>query len=252
MSLANTIKQHTPWPIRRLSRRIKRGIRQRRDAKLSCREVFTRIYETNAWGGKPGELYSGPGSAEAAAKPYVDAVASFIRERDIRSVVDLGCGDFRVGQAIAPSVASYTGIDIVESVIARNRQRHGGGNVQFLVKDIIEDDLPQADLCLIREVFQHLSNAQIQRVLPKLRAFRYVIVTDHQPPPGKITPNLDKPHGQFIRIYNQSALFLDKPPFNVENVELFLDIKAPSHLYDEDERLRSFLIRINPAASAAA
>jgi hypothetical protein len=118
--------------------------------------------------------------------------------------------------------------------------------VQFFMTNIIEDELPGADLCLIREVFQHLSNAEIQRILPKLRAFRYVIVTDHQPPPGKIIPNLDKPHGQFIRVYNKSALFLDKPPFNVENVQLFLDIKSPSKLYDEDERLRSFLIRFKP------
>jgi len=43
-----------------------------------------------------------------------------------------------------------------------------------------------------------------------------------------------------------SAVVLDKPPFSVPNVELFLDIKAPHTLYDDDERLRSFLIRMEP------
>ena len=85
-------------------------------------------------------------------------------------------------------MASYTGIDIVESVIAHNRQLYGGDNVQFFVRDIIEDELPAADLCLIREVFQHLSNAQIQRVLPKLRAYRYAIVTTINRPPESSSP----------------------------------------------------------------
>ena len=243
MSIAATIKRHIPWPVRRLSRRIKRTVRQRLDSRLNCKDVFTRIYAMNAWGGSAGEIYSGPGSGEEAAKPYAEAVLSFIRQANIQSVADLGCGDFRVGKAIAASGVSYVGTDIVDAVIARNKQLYETANVRFLVRDIIEDELPDAELCLVREVFQHLSNAQIQRVLAKLHRYNYVVVTDYQPPPEKLIPNLDKPHGGFTRLHDRSALNLDKPPFNVKNVELFLDTVSSAPLYDKGERLRSFLIR---------
>ena len=98
MSILDVVKRHTPRPIRRATRRVKRTVRQRRDAKLTCKEVFTQIYRENRWGGVPGEIYSGPGSGEEAAGPYVEAVAAFIRKMNVQSVVDLGCGDFRVGR----------------------------------------------------------------------------------------------------------------------------------------------------------
>lgn len=247
--ITDTIKRNTPWAIRNLSRKIKRTLQQRHDSTLTCKEVFTRIYATNAWGGEPGEIYSGPGSGGEAAKVYADAVNKFINSMDIQSVVDIGCGDFRVGKAIADSGVNYTGIDIVDSVIARNNSLHAGPGVQFLVRDIIEDELPEGDLCLAREILQHLSNAQIQRVLEKLSGFKYLIVTDHQPPAHNLIPNLDKPHGGYIRIQSHSALVLDKPPFNLPNVELFLSIPAPQPLYDPGERIVSFLIR-TPQPSA--
>lgn len=240
--LAEAIKQRTPWVIRNLSRRVKRRLRQRRDARLSCKDVFTKIYATNAWGGKAGELYSGPGSDEAIGKPYSDAVLAFIGRQGIGSVVDLGCGDFRVGRIIASSGVNYTGVDIVDAVIASNKERYASDSVRFFVKDIIEEELPVGDLCLIREVFQHLSNAQIQQVLPKLKVYKYVIITDYQPPPETFIPNRDKPHGGFTRLHDKSALVLDRPPFNVGGVELFLDLKSTDPLFDPDERIRSFLI----------
>ena len=94
MSIAATIKRHIPWPVRRLSRRIKRTVRQRLDSRLNCKDVFTRIYAMNAWGGSAGEIYSGPGSGEEAAKPYAEAVLP-IRQANIQSVADLGCGTSR-------------------------------------------------------------------------------------------------------------------------------------------------------------
>jgi predicted TPR repeat methyltransferase len=52
-------------------------------------------------------------------------------ERNVRSVVDLGCGDFRVGRLIAASGVSYTGVDVVEPLIAEDARRDGSPTVRF-------------------------------------------------------------------------------------------------------------------------
>jgi SAM-dependent methyltransferase len=244
MAITAIIKRVTPWKVRLLSRKVKRIFQERREARMSCQELFTRVYLEGEWGGGSGEFYSGPGSSPEASKPYTDAVRAFIAKQGIRSVIDVGCGDFRVGRVIASSGARYIGVDIVEPLIAHNQREYGGDSVKFVVGNVIEDDLPDADLCLLREVLQHLSNEEILQSLARLRKYRNVIVTDHQPQPeSNFVANRDKPHGRDIRLYAQSFIALDQSPFNVQDTELFLDVRSPNVIYDVDERLRSFLIR---------
>jgi SAM-dependent methyltransferase len=84
-------------------------------------------------------------------------------------VVDLGCGDFRVAQLFVNDSIDYTGIDIVAPLIAHNEARFASHNVRFLCLDIISGELPDGDLCLLREVLQHLSNREITLVLQQVR-----------------------------------------------------------------------------------
>tara|TARA_X000000368_G_C22804784_1_gene611948 strand:+ start:231 stop:455 length:225 start_codon:yes stop_codon:yes gene_type:complete len=52
---------------------------------------------------------------------YIEALSSLVDDYpNIKSVVDLGCGDFNVGKRIAPLFESYTGVDIVEKLEERN------------------------------------------------------------------------------------------------------------------------------------
>jgi len=201
----------TQWEFRRLGRR----------------EVFRRIYADNLWGGRPGEFVSGLGSTPEQADAYAEVVRAFMAAREIRSVVDLGCGDFRVAERFITADIAYTGVDIVPELIARNRRLFGTENVRFDSLDILEDPLPAADLCLIRQVLQHLSNDQISRVLTRLGAFRYVIVTEHVPAPAWLrAPNLDKPHGPDTRLPEGSGVFISEPPFSVAAVTLLGDVAA--------------------------
>jgi hypothetical protein len=251
MGFISFLKEHTPWPIRRLSRKIKRLVSQPSQAKRSTREVFTHIYAENVWGRglkcpEAGyDLYSGPGSEAGAAQLYVDCVKAFIVANGIRSVVDLGCGDFRVGSKIATNEIDYIGADIVEFVVHANEERFGGSRVRFVCLDIIEDDLPGGELCLIREVLQHLSNVQIEKIIKKLSKYKWIIVSEvHPGPVGSFKPNRDKPHGADSRILWNSGVVLDAPPFNVKNVALLLSVLA---VQSEGDPIRacisSFLIR---------
>src|SRR5689334_14063560 len=62
--------------------------------------VFSEIYRRNMWGGQAGVFYSGPGSDPVVSRPYIEAVSDYIRASGIKSVVDIGCGDFRVGEQL--------------------------------------------------------------------------------------------------------------------------------------------------------
>ena len=137
----------------------------------------------------------------------------------------------------------YVGIDIVEELIEHNRRVYGSTNVSFRTLDIIEDPVPDGELCLLRQVLQHLSNEQIQKVLRNLRGYRYVLVTEHYPAPESFTrPNVDKPCGEDVRIYDGSAVYLDLPPFNQTISASLLDVDVGPGLVRPGERIRTFVL----------
>ena len=191
----------------------------------------------------PGELYSGGGTAEEYAIPYADAIGRFVENHGIRTVVDLGCGDFSVGKRIASKRLRYVGVDVVEEVVRRNRDRYGAEGVEFVCLDITRDELPPGDLCLIRQVLQHLSNAEILAVLERTRGYPFVIVTEHLPQADSDSrPNLDKPHGADTRLLEGSGVFLEEEPFGQRIVETLLEVPFRESLRS-GERLLTFRIR---------
>lgn len=172
---------------------------------------------------------------------YCEFIQNFIRENNIGSVVDLGCGDFRVGRLIDWENVEYTGIDLVPALIDLNNQEFGSKNINFLCLNTLKDELPIADLCMIRHVFQHLSNHHINQLLAKGFKYKYILITDCQPsglePHVKL--NKDKPTDHLTRSdLHGTGLYLEAPPFCI-NLEVVLDYQATSL----NGRFRTFLIR---------
>lgn len=211
--------------------------RQFRD--LDVQQTFERIYAEGWWGGED-DFDSGDGSVDPMSDRYVETVRDFIAERGVGSVADLGCGDFRVGRRLLSEGLDYVGVDVVTSLIERNRKLFAGENVRFEVLDLIADELPAAELGLIRQVLQHLSNSQIEALLENTSRYRYLIVTEHLPVGDDVVPNRDKPHGPDIRMPERSGVFLDQPPYSLATRQL-LEVS-----YAEDQVLRTVLIE-NPA-----
>jgi SAM-dependent methyltransferase len=180
----------------------------------SNKQVFGSIYSNNLWGysDNPGlPFFSGEGSNHENTKEFVALVKDFIHEKNIQSILDVGCGDFRVGAQLCTPDLHYIGVDVVKELIEFNRNEFETQTVEFWVVDAVRDNLPNAELCLVRQVLQHLSNEQIMQVIPKLRKFRYVIILEHVL--GEDEPNLDKKVGDHIR--DNSGVYLDKPPFSL-------------------------------------
>lgn len=198
------------------------------------RAIFSEIYANNTWGGQAGQLYSGGGSDLENTKPYREFVNQFMADHQIMSILDLGCGDFRVGGNIDLEGRTYIGVDIVPQVVESLNAKYASENVSFNCLNIVEDNLPLADLCLVRQVFQHLSNADILSTLSKLRKFKHVLITDGVPASGEGPPNMDKVADNFTRINkHRSGLYLEKPPFN-QTGKVVLEYRLWS------EKLRTF------------
>lgn len=237
-----TIKDATPWPLRRMSRMIKREVHWALNAHQTPKTVFRRAYREARWGGEGQGFHSGPGSVGLTAERYAARINRFIADHGIRSVVDLGCGDFRVARRLISDRIDYTGIDVVDELVAANNARYGSNKVRFACLDITQDPLPSADLCLIREVLQHLSNAEITKILQAVKQYRYVIYSDYQPVPSSdFVANRDIVHGHDTRLWKNSAVCLDHPPFNLE-LQLLLEAESSERLCGPGECIRTFLI----------
>src|SRR3954451_20377362 len=84
INVIDFIKEHTPWGIRRISRRIKHHFHGSENGRRSARDVFTEIYVENRWGGGRAKadsefpFDSGVGSGPATAEPYAECVNRFI------------------------------------------------------------------------------------------------------------------------------------------------------------------------------
>jgi thiol-disulfide isomerase/thioredoxin len=188
---------------------------------LTNSEIFTKIYKEKVWGGGDEDFYSGGGSHDSEiVKVYISELTNFISKFPNKpDVVDLGCGDFAVGSKIRHLCAKFVACDVVEPLILRNQKKFRDHDVDFLVKDIVYDDLPDGDIALLRQVLQHLSNREIGALLPKLqKKYKYLVLTEHLPSGSDFTPNLDKPVGPDIRlaiVEGGSGVVLTEPPFNL-------------------------------------
>lgn len=190
-----TKKDKTPWPTK---------------------DAMSQIYEQHLWGGKEFDFYSGSGSHSLEiTKPYIDALTAFLKTFNTPLIVcDLGCGDFNIGKHLIQYTKKYIAIDIVESLIHRNKTIYQENNLEFHCLDISKNTLPKGDCVILRQVLQHLSNLEIKNILKQISSYKYIILTEHTPT-GNFTPNKDIISGQGIRLKKNSGVNLLEAPFNL-------------------------------------
>jgi len=196
-------------------------LRHRSLAKIpvSAEAVFKNVYHSGFWGPGDDRFFSGSGSrCPEIVDPYIAAVTRALSSMGYQTnVVDLGCGDFSVGSRIRPFCRGYIACDVVDALIQRNVARFSKDEVEFRLLNIINDDLPKADVAFVRQVFQHLSNRDIKKVLKKLVATYSRLIVTEQVPAGEFVPNLDHRTGADIRVNmpRPSGVVLTEPPFNL-------------------------------------
>lgn len=208
-------------------------------------DIFSEVYEKKLWVENPNnqeDFYSGSGSYGDIASEYISCVNNFIKDNNITTITDIGCGDFKIGSQIASGNPNlkYTACDVVPSLIERNKKKFSNSNVEFKVIDGSKDPLPLSQLLTIRQVLQHLSNKDISAILEKTKGFPYVIISEHIFKVGlEKTYNKDKPSGPDIRLSQMSGVYIDKAPFNLKVKEI---LRCREDIEGKEAYIVSYLI----------
>ena len=221
--------------IRHLCAGAKRLIMSERAVR---RQAFQDVYKNNLWGSDGNSKYfSGAGSRGEAAETYVNRMAELLSRHSVEigcpiTVVDLGCGDFQIGRALTATLPNliYLGCDIVPEVIAYNTKMYTNSRIEFRQLDIVADSLPEADVYLVRQVLQHLSNAEIMHFLENVHC-KYLYVTEGHPAVRIGPANPDHVAGASVRFDYCSGVGrgveLDQPPYCLTTREMFRTFSPP-------------------------
>jgi len=152
-------------------------------------DKFTKIYETHVWNSKDvsNEFKgnSGPGSSLEFNGPYIEFLRDFIEMNHIKTVHDMGCGDWRTGPPIYAGLdVEYTGYDVYRPMVDALQKRYKRvPNWRFEYKDCSKDfaTMGSADLLIVKDVLQHWTNQDIYQFLQYLKnskAYKYVLITN--------------------------------------------------------------------------
>lgn len=209
-----------PPPARRAVRQIL-GVMRRQplntqvDAvrNLSLKDKFSEVYAKNIFGGA--DSRSGAGSDLAQTEVIRTAIPRILREHNVRSMLDAPCGDWFWMREVDLSTAKYTGADIVEALIIRNRSQFGREGIEFKCLDLSKDELPKVDLIFSRDCLVHLSYADAQKMLANFKASgaTFLLTTTFT---GR-SSNIDLGDGFWRPLNMQLAPFNFPPPIEIIN-----------------------------------
>lgn len=145
--------------------------------KKSAQEVFTSIYKSNIWGGK--KSVSGKGSDVEQTATIVRELPSLFKQYEIKSMLDIPCGDYEWMSKVDKSGIDYIGADIVHDLIEENKAKYSSESVHFQVLNLIEDKLPTVDLMFVRDCLVHLSYENICKSIENIKASgsKYLLTT---------------------------------------------------------------------------
>ena len=182
--------------------------------------VFYLIYKSNHWNKyiKPDKndlMVSGPGSIPGSAqtKNVITNLNEFIKNNDIKKVLDMPCGDFAWMKELLKinNKLDYTGYDIVKDIIDINNKKYSSDKIRFILKDIInEKNFNNFDLIFVRDFFIHINNKDINKVLTAIKnsKIKFFACSNY----NEEAFNNDVVVGQHRKIN------LSNKPFNLKNV----------------------------------
>lgn len=172
------------------------------------RDVFSRYYRTNHWGGA--ESRSGRGSSKDRGVFLASRLPLFLKSLGVSSILDVPCGDLNWMSDFPLGDLEYIGADIVPEIIDQNRAAHPGRG-EFVCLDACNDPLPSADLIFCRDMVIHLPNYLVARFLRNVARSQasWLICTRFLGPIGPNSINEEIGVGGF------RAVDLCEPPFSL-------------------------------------
>jgi hypothetical protein len=148
--------------------------------------IFTNIYESAIWGDNQHKEYKGTSGGGSDVDyniiTYIPFLKKFISDNNIKTVVDLGSGDFRCGPLIYDSLdIQYFGYDTYGKVVAYNSSIHSPPKYNFTHMDFHtkKEEIISGDLCILKDVLQHWTMEEIYTFLDYIvtnKKFKYILI----------------------------------------------------------------------------
>jgi SAM-dependent methyltransferase len=139
----------------------------------TLQNIFDDIYREDRWKGG-----SGPGSNIATTTEYVSYLNDLLRSLNVKSFLDVGCGDWQLGARIDFTGIRYKGIDVSKNAViaAKSKAPEGTDISNQQINEINES----FDFVHIKDVLQHLPLIECDKILGYASKNKYVlVVNDH-------------------------------------------------------------------------
>jgi len=154
---------------------------------LSARRqsFFAKVFRQNVWGSE--ETVSGHGSTMNATRYIRPYLQDFLSREQIRTFIDMPCGDLHWMKTMNLEGVKYTGADIVPDLVRNNKkkfeQQVSTGQYDFLTWDAVFTPMDRMyDLILMRDLIFHLPKWEVVHLLRHLNASKskYMMIS-HNP-----------------------------------------------------------------------
>ena len=151
--------------------------------KKNLADSFDIIYEKKMWTENNKYTLSGPGSEIRYATNCINFLINFIKEKNIRKIIDGSCGDcFWIMEVLKefPDI-EYIGYDISNKIISINKEKYK--KYSFYQNNMLDcEKIPDCDLFIFRHTMMHLSmddNIKFINML-KNNSDCFVLLTHHE------------------------------------------------------------------------
>ena len=179
------------------------------------KEMFTGIYRENKW--KCSESASGAGSTLGWSKNLRNGLPLLLKGINVKTFLDVPCGDFNWAKEVDWGDIHYIGGDIVKELIEKNTDYYANENTSFKHIDLSKDELPKADIILVRDCLMHMSTEDAGKCLKNIQKsdIKYILASTY---PHNKQNNLSFKTSASLSRHN-----LEVEPFNLTKPILYLN-----------------------------
>jgi len=190
---------------------------------MSKEEIFTHIYKKNRW------------ESEKAVdleitKTLREELPQLLKKLQVKSLLDIPCGDFWWLSSVDLGFVDYTGLDIVEHVIQNDIKQYANEKRRFLKFDILNDVLTKADVVCCKDLFIHLPLEDCLKSIKNIKksGTKYFLADTHP----SVKENKDIHTGMWRPLnMNLSPFFFPEPEYRIEIKTLKKGLKKEIDLW---------------------
>lgn len=133
---------------------------------LSLKDQWKKLFERKMkLRGNKGGFWGG-GKIKHNAKTISDYLPELFERHNIKSMLDVGCGNFGWMCDVNLSGVKYKGVDIVQDLVDMNKEKY---QKDFECFNIVESIPKKYDLVMLRSVFIHLTNRDILKAIDNVK-----------------------------------------------------------------------------------